>query len=290
MEGSEIQSIYLSDPGYCRGSIANLVPEIDQFKLATYLLPAIDPVVDRAQSKTIRQIFLKEYREMRGDESFLALGSVMNYSYRDMLTNSRPAKQFYIFIPEEARGKTVPLFVFLHGSGGNFKGYMWKWREFAKANNSVVVAPGFGFGEWDRSGSMELIKEVLDYCDKSSSFTVSKRYLVALSNGGIGAWRMPHDLASNFEGMALISPIMNSYWKSDTDMINTWKNRPILIIHGSDDNRIPLAYIKRRAEILSEGKVNLEFITLPKEDHFLFFSSWKKVSQVLQNWMTNSAD
>ncbi len=158
---SEIVSVFLGEPGYQRLSVANLVPETDQLKLGSYLVSALDPFIDVEQACKIWSLFLPVYREMRTSQEYEALGSVMNYAYTDSIFGSQSAKHFYMIVPPSVRGKSVPIVMFLHGSGGNFKVYMWKWQAFAEAAHVVVIAPSFGFGEWDRDGSPELVQGIL---------------------------------------------------------------------------------------------------------------------------------
>jgi dienelactone hydrolase len=44
---------------------------------------------------------------------------------------------------------------------------------------------------------------------------------------------------------------------------------PVMIIHGRDDTRVPFEQGKRMADALRDAKKPVEFIELPKEDHFL---------------------
>ena len=283
--GSPIRSVFLNEIGYCRASVANLVPEIDQLKLGSYIIPALDPFIDRQQSGRIRALFLKVYREMRESAEYESLGSVMNYAYRDMLTATRPCPHFYMYVPAAIRGKAVPLIVFLHGSGGNFKGYMWNWKHFAEANGVVVVAPSFGFGCWDRDGAPELLQKVLHYLDARTEFTVARRYLVGLSNGGIGAYRLGTSMDESFDGLVLISPVMQSRLYSEEEFVATWRSRPLLVVHGANDRRIPIEYVKRRCRGLLQGGVRLRTEFIGGEDHFLMFSSWDRVEAVLKSWL-----
>ncbi|PCJ60495.1 MAG: hypothetical protein COA79_07930 [Planctomycetota bacterium] len=283
---SEIQSIFLTGQGYQRSSIANLVPEIDQFKFGSYMVPLVDPFINIEKSQRLRKLFLQVYREMRTSNDFKSVGSVMNYAYKDLLTNQRPTNHFYLYIPPNARGENVPLVVFLHGSGGNFKGYMWNWRKFAIANNCVVIAPSFGCGNWDNQGSKLLVQNAIDYCESNSTFKISKRYLIGLSNGGIGIHKLGVEMKNRFHGLALISPVMHSNTHSQSELIEAWKSRPILIIHGSNDLRITTNYIKRKSSQLKYGGINLQVNTIKDEDHFLFFSAWKETKFILAKWMT----
>ncbi|MBN2685940.1 MAG: hypothetical protein JXR40_11725 [Pontiellaceae bacterium] len=282
---SSIQSIFLNGPAYKRTSIANLVPEIDQIKLGTYLVSTLDPFVDNNKATRIRNLFMDTYIPMQESRDYKSTGSVLNYAYRDLFLKKRPCQHFYLYVPAAAKGKRVPLIVFLHGSGGNLKMYMWKWRAFAEKYNVVVAAPSFGFGFWDREGAPELLDNVLKYCRNTDSFSISKQYLIGLSNGGIGVYRLGNLEKYDFSGLALISPVMESKYSNEQYMKKQMDSRAVLVIHGTEDKRIPLNYVREKTAILHQRGVKPQLEEIDKEDHFLFLSSWEKVSEILSSWM-----
>jgi pimeloyl-ACP methyl ester carboxylesterase len=284
---SPFQSVYLNKHTYQRNALTNIIPEIDQFKLGSYLIPLIDPVIDKNQSKRIRKLFLEVYRDMRKSSDFKDTGSVMNYAYKDVFSNKQPGQHLYIYTPKKNTDASIPLILFLHGSGGNFKGYMWNWRSFAEENNVIVVAPSFGFGMWDKPGSPELINNTLSYLENNRKHNISKRYLVGLSNGGIGAYRIGTKFKDRFDGLVMISPVMESSHATDLEFTQAWHSKPMLVLHGEMDRRIPFKYVKNKCEKLKENGVNLRTIYFPSEDHFLMFSSWVKVKSHLKDWMVS---
>ncbi len=286
LSGSSVNSIFTGDASYCRASAANLVPEVDQFMMATYLLDKIDPVVDTKQAKRIRRVFKSTYKEMGMSDEFASLGSVMNYAYRDLFLGSRPGGHLYEYIPETSNPDSMPVIIFLHGSLGAFKGYLWVWKEFADANGFAVVAPSFGAGNWHLPGGMETIENAMRYVREHPKMDARQSYIAGLSNGGRGVSRIAARKGDSFAGIILISPVMEENFLFSDSFLRSWNGRPCLILHGDKDRRIPLPYVQNRAAYLAQNGVNVSQRYFPGEDHFLFFSSPSEVVQEIASWVS----
>ncbi|MCB9758221.1 MAG: hypothetical protein H6739_00135, partial [Alphaproteobacteria bacterium] len=83
--GAKLRSVWLDGAGFRRGALANVVPELDQFTLGSYLVRYVDPHVDGPQARRIREAFEAVYLELREDPGFLTLGSQMPRAYLDRL-------------------------------------------------------------------------------------------------------------------------------------------------------------------------------------------------------------
>jgi pimeloyl-ACP methyl ester carboxylesterase len=290
LPGSRVRSHYRGSVSYRRASVANLVPEVDQLKLGTYVFPLLDPFIDRKQAKRIRSLFLDTYHEMDESPEFECLGSVMNYVYRDLLLNSRPSGHFYEYLPQTAQGEKLPVILFLHGSLGNFKGYLWLWKRFADRYGVAVVAPSFGMGDWQRKGGEEVIQEARQYCCDHPRMNGAEIYLVGLSNGGKGISRAAGRTPQAYKGLVFISPIMEDKLLLDDPFLAGWQGRRILILHGAVDRRIPAVYIRGTAQALQKRGIVVYAKYYENEDHFLVFSSWDEISKDMFGWMNQDEE
>ena len=72
---------------------------------------------------------------------------------------------------------------------------------------------------------------------------------------------------------------------NDTRFLSHWTNRPILLISGEADKRIPLSYIQQHAASLEQANVNLTTIIYPNEDHFLVFSQPESIMHNVTIWL-----
>jgi len=239
--GSGVKSVFVGKTSYRRASIANLVPEIDQLKLGTYVFPRIDPFIDAKQGVRIRNLFLNVYRDMRQSDDFVQLGSVLGYVYRDMFLNSRPTGHLYQYVPPaEKDGSRLPVILFLHGSLGNFRGYLWVWKRFADKHGYAIVAPTFGAGNWFLDGGIEAVEQARQYCLNHPRMDGKRIILAGLSNGGTGVSRVAAQNPTAYQGLIFMSPVMESEIVSGEAFIKGWKGRRVFVLSGSEDRRIPI--------------------------------------------------
>lgn len=282
--GAPVQSHYLGTARYARASPANLVPEIDQLLLGTRVVPLLDPLMDEANTRELRRGVEEVYGAMRHDAEFERLGSVMNLNYRDILLRDRPTGHFYEYIPSAATGR-VPVVLFLHGSLGNFRGYLWVWKAMADAGGFAVVAPTFGAGNWDQPGGREAIERMRRYCTEHPRFDPSRLYLAGLSNGGRGACIGAAAAPADYRGLILISPVIDPDLLASPSFVAAWRNKPILVLHGQADNRIPVAYVEGAIAAMKQAGLRVDSQIYPGQTHFLFFTIRAEAGRLITEWL-----
>ncbi len=206
--GSTLQSVFLPGRHYNRWGPVGLVPEIDQTMLGADLTPYADPLMTKAKAARMKHLFLATYREMQHDPEFIAVGSVMGSAYADAFGRPFNDRHLFSYIPARKRGQKLPVILFLHGSCGNFKAYLWTWKRFADAHQIAIVAPTFGFGNWSKPGAMETIDWAYAYCAKHSELDAGRVVLAGLSNGGIGVSRAVSRNPGRYRGLLYISGVM----------------------------------------------------------------------------------
>jgi pimeloyl-ACP methyl ester carboxylesterase len=69
-----------------------------------------------------------------------------------------------------------------------------------------------------------------------------------------------------------------------------WRDRPVLVITGEVDHRIPMTYVEQRVANLRDGKVTVSARFYPEEDHFLFFSQPDNVLGDISHWLSYVED
>ncbi|HSG05792.1 MAG TPA: hypothetical protein VLB09_05295 [Nitrospiria bacterium] len=269
---------------------ANLVPEIDQLKLGSYLFPHLDPYIDQKQGKRIRNLFLDIYREMEKDAAFVEAGSALGMCYADLFAGRRPALHFYQYVPRHLGKKAYPVLVFLHGSLGNFKGYSWVLKDLADAEGYAILAPTYGSGNWhlDRDGA--ILTAVYNHCVEDAALDHRTIYLAGLSNGGLGVSREMQRAAGRYAGFAFISPVMEAHLISTVSALDSMKGKTVLILHGEKDRRIPVAAIRTCEGILKNAGLPTTAHYEPNEDHFLFFAQRDAVLQNIAAWLRENGN
>ncbi len=283
---SPIQHQFTQNTTFPRYRLANIVPEIEQFNLGFLLMPAIDPILTNSQAKQLAGLTIDIYEEMEADPDFQALGSVMGWAYAELFAQTYDVGHYYLYIPKNRPDTPLPAIVFLHGSGGNFKGYMWLMAQLAEAEGVVIIAPSYGFGNWrPAEQSMGAALSALDHASTQVDLDSERIYAMGLSNGGIVTSQLGKNHADRFRGLIYLSPVMPTRLVDVDPFLTHWRQRPILLITGETDRRIPIEFIQNRITVLENNEVDLTKIIYPNEDHFLFFSQVDAVLADIQAWL-----
>lgn len=243
-------------------ALTTLLPELDQLTLGSHLVSFADPYLTRESSARVRRLFHDVYRPMLEDPQFAALPTQLGEAYAAASTGQR-----FVYVPPHAPGERLPCVIFLHGSGGNFAGYLWVWKALADELRFVVVAPGFGFGNWQRPGGTEAVEAARQDAISSLPVDSSRVVLAGLSNGGRGVMRTIETNGRAYRAVMLISAVV------DVDPTpDVWRDRPVLLMHGLKDDRISEKWFRLAESSLREAGARLTVRTDPEEDHFLIFS------------------
>ncbi|MFT4639594.1 MAG: putative esterase [Verrucomicrobiales bacterium] len=275
---------FIGDAKFRRLGLPNLVPEVDQLKLGSYLLSVTDPVLDIKQGERVRRLFMDVYVEMRRQADFVEGGSALGICYRDIFLSDRTPLHFYQYAPKTKTDTPLPVLVWLHGSLGNFKGYLWVLKDVADTLGVAIVAPTYGVGNWERDEDSKILKSVVDYCQSEPDLDGDQLYLGGISNGGRGCMLGLKNIRNTFRGLALISPVSATAVIESPGFDAAVNGVPILLLHGETDRRISLGYIVDGVESLKAMGANVEAIYYPNEDHFLMFSQRKEMVARITQW------
>jgi pimeloyl-ACP methyl ester carboxylesterase len=282
---SPVSHRFIGREGFQRFTVANIVPEIEQINLGFWVMPALDGLFTVKQARRDAPSTIALYQEMEHDPNFHQLGSVMGWSYAEVLRRPFDAGHYYLYVPRQRPAGPLPVIVFLHGSFGNFKTYTWVWAKLAEARGFVIIAPSYGFGNWRRPAGDHIVPRVLDDAARVVEIDRRRIYLAGLSNGGFGVARQGLASPELFRGLIFISPVMDAEIVDSPDFLRAWRDRPLLVLAGRADERIPLQYVAKRVSALKTGGVDVTCVTYPAEDHFLFFTGSTQVLKDISLWL-----
>lgn len=285
--GSPISQHFTSQRPFPRYSPTNIIPETEQINLGFLVTPLLDPLFTYDRAKRVAPFTLQLYQEMEADPNFHQLGSAMGWAYTDLFGLPFNVGHYYLYIPQHRGNGPLPAVIFLHGSFGNFKSYTWVWSKLAEQLGYVIIAPSFGFGNWQRPEGVVTVQEVLADAQHYVQLDTANLYLAGLSNGGLGVSLLANDSPNQFRGLIFISPVMASV-VNDSQFQQVWATRPVLVITGEADERIPIAYVNERVARLQAGGVAVSYLTYPGQDHFLFFAQADDISQKIGQWLTTA--
>lgn len=270
---------------FSRYTIANIVPEVEQINLGFVVMTLLDPHLTLEQARRVAPFTLALYREMEQDPNFHRLGSVLGWGYADLLGQSFEVGHYYLYIPQQRPSGALPVLVFLHGSAGNFKTYTWVWSRLAEQEGMVIIAPSFGFGNWRYAESIDVVSRALADAATQVEIDPNRVYLAGLSNGGLGVSYLALAQPERFRGLIFLSPVMRETIIDDSAFLEKWRGRPVLVVTGAEDERIPLGYVQQRVDVLQAGGVKVTEHIYPGQDHFLIFSQPEAIRTDVSRWL-----
>lgn len=268
-----------------RYSLTNVIPEIEQVNLGLALIPYLDPFIDRRQAHRLGSVILPAYQEMEADSGFHRLGSAMGWAYAEVLGRPFDAGHYYLYTPMNRTPGPLPAILFLHGSVGNFKIYTWAWSHLAEEHGYVIISPSFGFGNWYRMGGVQAAERALSDARAALPLDEERIYLAGLSNGGTGVSRIAEEMPDQFLGLIYVSGVIESSIVTGDAFLEGWDGKPVLVIHGGADRRIPASTVRSAAREMERGGVSVSYIEYPDEDHFLFLTRLDEVLDDVARWL-----
>lgn len=229
---------------------SRILPEEDQLARGYALMIVLDPLLTIQQAALLRRLTADVYAEMNSDAQFRALPTQLGRLYQNMLLPGTTAENGFVYVPESvARDRRAPVLVFLHGSGGNFKGYFWILSRVAEEIHSVLIAPSFGFGNWRSPDTEATIEAALTQVQSLADLDLSRITILGLSSGGLGVCQAISAAPDQWNSAIMLSPVFDEDALARLNTGNL-KNLSILVMSGADDDRVPLAYVRSSSERL----------------------------------------
>lgn len=272
---------------YQRYALGALLPEVDQFMLGFKLVTAVDSLFTVKQARALGILTSTIYAELEADADFNALGSVMPDAYDELWGRRFDRGHYFLYVPPTLNRKIpAPVLVFLHGSGGNFKAYTWLLSRVADERGMVLIAPTCGMGNWDGPQGIGAVSAALDAAAKSVPLDMSQVHLAGLSNGGLGVSRVAaSDLGKRFRSLIFLSGVCDEAAIAMRGFADQWRGKPVLVITGDSDDRVPLWFVNRYASSMRNAGARVETSTYENADHFLFFSHRDRCLAQLSDWL-----
>ena len=290
-DGARVQHRYVGGGWRFRPrAFGNLLPELDQFRCGFPLICALDPLFTRQQANRLSALTTAIYDELEADPDFHALGSVMPEAYDELWAQDFGHGHYFLYVPRGLdRAAPHPAIVFLHGSGGNFKAYTWLLAKAADRLGFVVIAPSFGLGNWREPATSRVVASALEDARRAVALDQNRLQLMGLSNGGLGVSQAAATLGEQFQTLTFISPVIDLEAVASPGFARRWKGRPVFIVTGAADDRVPLGFVTEAAGALRAAGARVTLHPVEAADHFLFFSHEAQVLALIESWLVPPA-
>ncbi len=284
---AKLSSAYLGSAHFRRYSPGNLVPEIDQLMACFTVMALMDPLFTWGQSVELKSWTAQLYAELNQDAEFVRPGSAMPLVYDELLGRSPSTGHCFVYVPPGVdRTKPVPLLVFFHGSGGSFKGYLRVLAGVADRLGMVVAAPSLGMGNWQLPETEEAFAAALRAAGRAATIDLGSVHAAGLSNGGLGVSQLASVRGAALRSLVVISPVLDRERIGSPGFARQCGARPVLVLAGQEDDRIPLASVERGvADLVAAGAVPT-LVVVPGANHFLLFSHRERAVATLVDWFS----
>ncbi len=288
-EGDSARLVSYGDASHLFG-VSNLVAEVDQFALRSYLMAVIDPDVSWQQASELRSVMKDVYRDLSHDPHLSSLPSLLGSTYREMLGLKSTSGSLFTYIPSISSsgepGKKIAI-VILHGGLGNFQGSWLLWKELADSTGAAIVAPTFATGKWSQKGGQAAIAQARNFCIQHPDIDESRLILAGMSEAGVGLLREAAVAPSEWHRLLLISPFIEQETIDSKPFIDGWHDRQALIIAGDQTTSASGKPVRTAQASMESFGMRLTTHYLSSGDPFLFLSEWASVKKLIEDWLVN---
>ena len=279
--------IFRDGNSHSRYSPVNLIPEIDQHILRSYLSSLIDPNLSWTRAAELRNDLRGIFAAREKDRDLAPLPTVLGPAYLEAAGFKPGPGPLFVYIPATEETSTLPALVFLHDRMGNSQGYWAVWKKIAETHRYAIVAPSFGSGNWARDGGLEAIEQARRFCVDDPRIDGNRLILAGLSHGATGVTRGGRATPDKWQGLLLLSPVIERDIIESEEFRDGWGGRKALVITGEQDKQTPPGHIRRAVSSLDEIKMEVTTHYLPGGHHFLFLSEQEQVSKLIGAWLTS---
>jgi len=229
-----------------------------------------------------------------GKEPFA--GRTGDFKRHYYLAEAREIMPYRLYVPKAYDGtRPFPLVVALHGLGGtedSMLGPNYRMIPEAESRGYIVVAPlgyridgGYGRGAGPGNKRSELseqdVMHVLARVRHEFKIDDQRIYLMGHSLGGIGTWALGAKYPAIWAALGPISGV------ADPRTVAVMRNIPEVVVHGDDDNTVPVSGSRAMVAEMKKLGVDVKYIEVPGGSHtsvpgpnmsaiFDFFDSHKK--------------
>ena len=186
--------------------------------------------------------------------------------------------------------ETTPLLVVLHSlsshhnqySGGDIgESYRTFYEQLPDALGAIAVTPlGRGPDGWYRNEALVDTLEALDDVDRRFAVDQDRTWLTGYSMGGYGTYRLGTLLPDRFAGAISWAGV-----PTDSDRLDNMMWVPTQIIHGTNDELVPISGVRAQADRYKELGHEYSFFEHPGQDHlsFVFMDHWTREVEWLED-------
>lgn len=253
--------------------------------LLTLLVTRLNPLMPGAEARGTRAAIDAALQAVAESPDYRGLSRVSAvWAWRLFLGELDP-QHCYTYRPEpRAPDERFGLLVFLHGHGTNYPFVVHLLRPLCDRLRLCLVAPSFGYGNWEARGGTEAIERAVRFGLTGFDADPGRVFLMGLSQGGAGVGRGGAALPGAFAGLIFVSPEMESQVLASPAFRDGWTGRPVLVIQGERDINVRPHTVDAACAALEAAGVKVTQHRDPDASHFLFFAQIDALTELIAGW------
>lgn len=177
----------------------------------------------------------------------------------------------YLFVPDKlTKDHPAPLLLLLHGSGRNGASLTDKWKDLAKKEGIILVAPDAITAEGWRSpvDGPDFLHDLITELLAKYPIDPHRMYIFGHSAGASFALYMALYESEFFAATAIHAGALTS---QDGIIVERAKRKiPIYIAVGTVDPFFPLAAVRATRDMLNSRDFNAQLVEMPGHDHWYY--------------------
>ena len=239
--------------------------------------------------KPISQYFLEH--SARTNEALLEQLNVDRPDEQVGLLNANHDREsrggFSLYAPEYINtSEPRPLVIALHGGTGHGSDFLWAWLREARSRGFYLLAPSSQQDTWSLMGEehdLPTLYQTLEFVRSNFSVDDEHVLLTGMSDGGTYTLMAGLQENSPFTHLAPFSGVLHPEISMHGNIVHA-KDKPIYLVHGSEDWMFPIetAYMAQ-AELEAAG-ANLTFRPIDGLSH----TYARTENDALLNWFDPS--
>ncbi len=180
-------------------------------------------------------------------------------------------RAYYLFVPDKlTKDRPAPLLMLLHGSGRNGFSLADKWKDLAKKEGIILVAPdSLNSAVWSTPvDGPDFLHDLITELQTKYPIDARRMYLFGHSGGACFALLMALFESEYFAATAIHAGALTS---DDEVVVERAKRKiPIYIAVGTVDQSFPLKDVRATRDLLNSNGFNAQLIEMPGHDHWYY--------------------
>lgn len=289
LEEAEQSELFTTSTAF-RESLPSLEIRLDWIKTFMDEAPPLADIQDLKQWTEELDSLLQRIES--GNPALFPPGQIFRLAHRSKIDDS--LQPYSLYVPYSYDEKfPLPLIISLHGSGVDELNTIRSISDMAvQRGGFMVLAPkARGLSDWYVGPSGEDILECLAHVQKL--YRVDERNIIldGFSMGGYGAWRLSCLYPERFRAViirsgALSPPSPAIKGENILDLLVRQTGLSYFIVHGDQDNSVPVENARRAAARLKELGVRFEYIEVKGAAHG-GYDRWKDIFDWLRKVLVN---